>query len=187
MRAETGNCGWKNIPQDKTERLLNLLGNWEALHHLESFTDDETVSFIPKCSGMRREKLGAMLWHLFAGVRNGLLLAVFSVFNIVTNTSCIVRLLIRHLPWKTKIQGNMALRKCSLMKQNRVIFQIQTTCFLGTAKNAEMVLKQTPVPMCKSGRKFIHPACNLRLCTLLNLETAFLSSCYLEVAQRNGI
>lgn len=63
MTAETGNWRWKNTPQDKIERLLNLLSDSETLHHLESFTEDETVSFIPKCSGMRREKFGIMLWH----------------------------------------------------------------------------------------------------------------------------
>lgn len=146
-----------------------------------------TVSFIPRCSGRRREKLGVILWHLFAGVRNRLLLTVFSVFNIVKNISHRAGLLIRHLPWKTKIQDNMALRKYNLMKQNKVIFQIQTTCFLGTAKMLRWLLKQTLVPMYKSGRKFIHPVCNLRFCTLLNLETAFLSSCYLQVTQRNRI
>lgn len=61
MRAETGNWRWKNAPQDKMEPLLNLFCNLETLHYLESFTEDETVSFIPKCSGMRREKLGVML------------------------------------------------------------------------------------------------------------------------------
>lgn len=141
MRAETGNWRWKNTPQDKMERLLNLLCNLETLHYLESFTEDETVSFIPKCLGMRREKLGVMLWHLFAGVQNRLLLTVFSVLNIVTNISCTVGLLIRHLPWKTKIQENMALRKYNSMKQNKIIFQIQATCFLGTAQTLRLLLK----------------------------------------------
>lgn len=42
MRAETGNCRWKSTPQDKTEQLLNLLSNSEALHHLESITKDDS-------------------------------------------------------------------------------------------------------------------------------------------------
>jgi len=44
-------------PQDKMEVLQgrwlsNLLSGTEAICHLESFTQDETISFIPKCSGM---------------------------------------------------------------------------------------------------------------------------------------
>lgn len=136
MRAETGNLRWKNTPQDKIKWLLNLLCNSETLHHLESFAEYETVCFIPKCSGMRREKLGVMLWHLFAGVQNRLLLTVFSVLDIVTNINCMVG-----LPWKTKIQDNMTLRKYNLMTQKKVIFQIQTTCFLGIAQMLKLLLK----------------------------------------------
>lgn len=139
MRAETGNWRWKNTPPGKIKRLLNLLSNSETLHHLESFTEDETVSFIPKCSGMRREKLGVMLWHLFAGVQNRLLLTGFFVFNIVTNISHTVGLLIRHLPWKTKIQENMALRKYNLMKQSHI--SNTNHLFSWHSTNAEIVIE----------------------------------------------
>lgn len=119
--------------------LLNLLSITEALYHQEPFMEDETVSFILSCSGMRREKLGEMLWHLFAGVQNRLLLTVFSVFTIVTNISHTVVLLIRHLPWKTKIQDNMALRKYNLVKQSHI--SDTNHLFSWHSKNAEMIIE----------------------------------------------
>lgn len=101
--------------------------------------EDEAVSFIPKCSGMRREKLGVMLWHLFAAVRNRLLLTVFSVFNIVANISHMFVLLIRHLPWKTKIQDKVALRKYNLMKQSNISDRNHLSSW--HSKSAEMVIE----------------------------------------------
>lgn len=63
----------------------------------------------------------------------------FSVFNIVANISHMFVLLIRHLPWKTKIQDNVALRKYNLMKQSN----ISDTNHLSSwhSKSAEMVIE----------------------------------------------